>query len=87
MFNFFLFKADILDENKKLVSAVDFYFIQEDGDRFKATLPFQPYFYISTKKVCDILHVLHGCTYIFVLCVSRRVHSIANVGGYTHISK
>lgn len=44
-------QADILDENKKLVSAVDFYFIQEDGERFKATLPFQPYFYISMKKV------------------------------------
>lgn len=42
--------ADILDENKRLVSAVDFYFVEEDGGRFKATLPFQPYFYIATKK-------------------------------------
>ena len=44
-------QADILDENKRLVSAVDFYFIEEDGQRFKATMPFQPYFYIATKKV------------------------------------
>jgi DNA polymerase epsilon subunit 1 len=33
------------------VSAVDFYFIEEDGQRFKATMPFQPYFYIATKRV------------------------------------
>ena len=45
-----LFQADVLDETKRLVSAVDFYFIQDDGQRFKATIPFQPYFYISTKK-------------------------------------
>ena len=29
------FWTEILDENKKLVSAVDYYFIQGDGDRFK----------------------------------------------------
>ena len=29
---------------------MDFYFIEEDGGRFKATLPYQPYFYIATKK-------------------------------------
>ena len=33
------------------MSAVDFYFIEEDGKRFKATLPFEPYFYIRVKKV------------------------------------
>ena len=46
-----LSQADVLDENKRLVSAMDFYFVEEDGGRFKATLPFQPYFYIATKKV------------------------------------
>ena len=46
-------QADVLDENKCLVSAVDFYFIQEDGNRFKATMPFEPYFYIAVKKVLD----------------------------------
>lgn len=25
----------MVDEEKRLVSAVDFYFVQEDGDRFK----------------------------------------------------
>ncbi|CAI8058398.1 DNA polymerase epsilon catalytic subunit A [Geodia barretti] len=42
--------ADVIDENKCLVSAVDYYFIEEDGGRFKATLPFPPYFYVLTKK-------------------------------------
>lgn len=31
-------QADILDENKKLISAVDYYFLQEDGGRFKVTV-------------------------------------------------
>ena len=44
-------QADVLDENKQLVSAVDFYFIEEDGQRFKVALPYQPYFYLATKKV------------------------------------
>ena len=43
-------QADVIDENKCLVSAVDYYFIEEDGGRFKATLPFPPYFYVLTKK-------------------------------------
>lgn len=33
------------------MSAVDFYFIEEDGKRFKATMSFEPYFYIRVKKV------------------------------------
>lgn len=40
----------MLDEDKRLVSAVDYYFVQDDGNRFKVTLPFSPYFYILTKK-------------------------------------
>ncbi|XP_026280416.1 DNA polymerase epsilon catalytic subunit 1 [Frankliniella occidentalis] len=42
--------TEILDEDKKLISAVDYYFIQEDGTRFKASLPFKPYFYILARK-------------------------------------
>lgn len=45
--------TEIQDEEKKLISAVDYYFIQDDGGRFKATLPFKPYFYIATKKECE----------------------------------
>ncbi|XP_063000312.1 DNA polymerase epsilon catalytic subunit A [Elgaria multicarinata webbii] len=45
--------TEILDEDKRLVSAVDYYFIQEDGSRFKVALPYKPYFYIATQKGCD----------------------------------
>lgn len=31
---------------------MDYYFVQEDGGRFKASLPFKPYFYILPKKEC-----------------------------------
>ena len=40
----------MMDENKCLVSAVDFYFIEEDGGRFKSTLPYPPYFYLLTRR-------------------------------------
>ncbi len=53
-----------MDENKRLVSAVDFYFLAEDGQRFKATLPFQPYFYIATRKV----HVCHFSRRLTCIC-------------------
>lgn len=31
------FQAEILDEDKRMISAVDYYFIQEDGSRFKVS--------------------------------------------------
>lgn len=49
---FILLQTEILDEDKRLISAVDYYFIQEDGSRFKVTLPYQPYFLILVKKEC-----------------------------------
>ncbi|XP_029296654.1 DNA polymerase epsilon catalytic subunit A [Cottoperca gobio] len=45
--------TEILDGDKRMISAVDYYFIQEDGSRFKVALPFKPYFYIATKKNCE----------------------------------
>ena len=33
----FFFQTDILDEDKRLVSAVDYYFLEDDGSRFKVT--------------------------------------------------
>ncbi|VDN09429.1 unnamed protein product, partial [Dibothriocephalus latus] len=39
--------TDILDESRNLVSAVDFYFLQADGSRFKVSRAFLPYFYVS----------------------------------------
>jgi DNA polymerase epsilon subunit 1 len=28
---------------------VDYYFIQDDGGMFKATIPYEPYFYITCR--------------------------------------
>ncbi|XP_076064206.1 DNA polymerase epsilon catalytic subunit 1 [Oratosquilla oratoria] len=42
--------TEVLDEDKRLVSAVDYYFIQEDGARFKVSLPYRPYFFVMTHK-------------------------------------
>ncbi|CAN7982572.1 unnamed protein product [Ixodes hexagonus] len=41
--------TEILNEDKRLISAVDYYFIEEDGSRFKASLPYEPYFYVAAK--------------------------------------
>lgn len=46
------FQTEIFDSNQQLISAVDYYFVQEDGSRFKASLAFKPYFYILPKKEC-----------------------------------
>ncbi|CAL1292777.1 unnamed protein product [Larinioides sclopetarius] len=40
--------TEILDEDKRLISAVDYYFLEDDGGRFKVTLPYKPYFYVCT---------------------------------------
>ncbi|XP_018009711.1 DNA polymerase epsilon catalytic subunit A isoform X2 [Hyalella azteca] len=40
--------TEILDEDKRLLSAVDFYFLEEDGSRFKVSMPYRPYFYVIT---------------------------------------
>ncbi|EYC25275.1 hypothetical protein Y032_0012g1799 [Ancylostoma ceylanicum] len=42
--------AELIEEQTKaIISAVDFYFIQGNGERFKISYPFRPYFYISTS--------------------------------------
>ncbi|KAF2353056.1 DNA-directed DNA polymerase family B exonuclease domain [Trinorchestia longiramus] len=40
--------TEILDDDKRLLSAVDFYFLEEDGSRFKVSMPYRPYFYVIT---------------------------------------
>ena len=46
--------TDTLDSNKRLVSAMIYYFMEEDGFLFKSILIFRPYFYIATKLNCEI---------------------------------
>ncbi|XP_026760531.2 DNA polymerase epsilon catalytic subunit 1 [Galleria mellonella] len=45
--------AEILDEDKRLVAAMDYYFIEMDGTRFKVSLTFQPYFLILARRECE----------------------------------
>ncbi|CAH0594349.1 unnamed protein product [Chrysodeixis includens] len=45
--------AEVLDEDKRLVAAMDYYFIEMDGSRFKVSLIFQPYFLILARKECE----------------------------------
>ncbi|XP_073950246.1 DNA polymerase epsilon catalytic subunit 1 [Choristoneura fumiferana] len=45
--------AEVLDEDKRLVAAMDYYFIEMDGARFKISLTFQPYFLILARKECE----------------------------------
>ncbi|CAG0909608.1 unnamed protein product, partial [Cyprideis torosa] len=44
--------TEVMDADKRLRSAVDYFFVQENGDRFKATLPFEPYFYVMPRDGC-----------------------------------
>lgn len=46
----YFLQTEILDEDKRLIAAVDYYFMQEDGTRFKVSYPFKPYFYILTRR-------------------------------------
>jgi hypothetical protein len=40
----------VLDEGKNLGQAgVDYYFLEADGGMFKATITYEPYFYLATR--------------------------------------
>ena len=49
---YIIVQTEIFDATQQLISAVDYYFVQEDGTRFKASLPYKPYFYILPRKEC-----------------------------------
>ncbi|XP_034952341.1 DNA polymerase epsilon catalytic subunit 1 [Chelonus insularis] len=42
--------TEIVEEDKRLVSGVDYYFLEEDCTRFKISMPFHPYFYVLCRK-------------------------------------
>lgn len=44
----------MLDENRRLVGALDLYFLQMDGSRFKVTVIYNPYFLIRTEEKYSI---------------------------------
>ncbi len=45
-----LVKSDVHSSG---LAAVDYYFIQDDGGMFKATIPFEPYFYVACRVSFD----------------------------------
>ncbi|GMT29096.1 hypothetical protein PFISCL1PPCAC_20393 [Pristionchus fissidentatus] len=47
--------AEMVDEQTKVInSAVDFYFLEESGKRFKITYPFRPYCYVAIADNFDL---------------------------------
>ncbi|KAJ8673754.1 hypothetical protein QAD02_005016 [Eretmocerus hayati] len=42
--------TEIVEDDKQLVTGVDFYFLEEDCTRFKVSLPYAPYFYILCRE-------------------------------------
>ncbi|GMR54261.1 hypothetical protein PMAYCL1PPCAC_24456, partial [Pristionchus mayeri] len=47
--------AEMVDEHTKVIlSAVDFYFLEESGKRLKITYPFRPYFYVAIADNFDL---------------------------------
>merc|ERR1719318_2001989 len=37
-------------EDRRLLGAVDYYFIEEDGARFRVSMPYRPYLYLHIKQ-------------------------------------
>ena len=52
--------TEIVDEDKRLLAAVDFYFVTEEGGRFKVSMPFKPYFYIAIKSSSETQSTTSG---------------------------
>jgi len=67
-----LLQTDILDEDKRLVSAVDYYFIQEDGSRFKVSTLFHINHFLSLINVglCNARAWFASCS-LFALWLSK----------------
>ncbi|KOC70592.1 DNA polymerase epsilon catalytic subunit A [Habropoda laboriosa] len=42
--------TEIIEDDKRLQSGVDYYFLEEDCTRFKISYPYCPYFYVLCKK-------------------------------------
>uniref|UniRef100_A0A915HL00 DNA polymerase epsilon catalytic subunit n=1 Tax=Romanomermis culicivorax TaxID=13658 RepID=A0A915HL00_ROMCU len=45
--------AEVITEDNQFLSAVNYYFIEENGDRFKISLPYKPYLYVATVEHCE----------------------------------
>ncbi|KJH52429.1 hypothetical protein DICVIV_01406 [Dictyocaulus viviparus] len=74
--------SEVIDDQSKVIeSAVDFYFIEESGERFKISYPFRPYFYLCTTdgiehQVASLLSKKYG--YIIVDVVEKEDLDLKN---------
>lgn len=50
MYVYSYLQTEIREDDKGLLSGVDYYFLEEDCTRFKISLPYRPYFYILCRK-------------------------------------
>ena len=62
--------GDTINEDGQLVSCVHYYFIKQDGDRFKVRLTYQPYFYVEPRL---------GLEHEISNYLSRRFEKMVNV--------
>uniref|UniRef100_A0A183CM50 DNA polymerase epsilon catalytic subunit n=1 Tax=Globodera pallida TaxID=36090 RepID=A0A183CM50_GLOPA len=53
------------DQTKCILAAVELYFLEEDGSRFKICYPFRPYLYLETNQ---------GQEYVVAAYLSRKYH-------------
>jgi len=75
-------------ESGELRSCMDFFFLQEDGQTFKATLPLEPYFYLSVKanahrEVEDFLRRRYPHIRSIVVCAKEDLDMKNHLSGLT----
>ena len=64
---------EMLDENKRLIACIDLYFVEDDGGRFKVSVPFKPYFYIRVREN----NLIHELRKPITLTTSENVKGMA----------
>ena len=49
-------QTEVIDDDKKLISAVDLYFIQDDGGRFRVSSVYSSVYYVFRKSVSQSIN-------------------------------
>uniref|UniRef100_A0A1I7SFS8 DNA polymerase epsilon catalytic subunit n=1 Tax=Bursaphelenchus xylophilus TaxID=6326 RepID=A0A1I7SFS8_BURXY len=63
------------DQHNRLVAAVDFYFLREDGSRFKVAYPYFPYLLLETVEGFDIILASH-LTKVYDFCWVEHIEKV-----------
>ncbi|KAF7989243.1 hypothetical protein HCN44_007840 [Aphidius gifuensis] len=75
--------SEIAEEDKRIISGIDYYFLEEDCTRFKVTMPYYPYFYIKCTQNCEAevstyLSKKYTSTLVKVECVKKEDLDLPN---------